>query len=437
MTKYYQPELSFSSLSRRKITADFTGGDLTSNAGLLLLRECDRRLGLARSVADAVHDPRDPARIEHSTEQLVRQRLLAIAAGFEDLNDHEQLRFDAALQAGSQRLETLASTATLCRFEQQQNRSVAANLHKVLFDQFVAHQKKPPKRLILDFDATDIPVHGEQEQRFFHGYYDSYCFMPLYVFCGRHLLVSYLRHCRQDAAKHSWAILSLLVKALRREWPDVEIIFRGDSGFCRHRMLDWCDRNGVKYIVGIARNNRLEKAISGYLSLAREWSNNGAFKLSLFRSFQYAAGSWKHKRRVIGKAEYTRGGPNPRFITTNLEDEDAEKLYREVYCARGDMENRIKDQQMDLFADRTSCHRWWPNQWRLLLSALAWVLFEYLRSHLENTRLAKASVSTLRNRLIKVAAVVIKNTRRLRFCLPTSLPDREIFCQLAARLVPT
>ncbi|WP_444959608.1 IS1380 family transposase [Microbulbifer sp. VVAC002] len=437
MTECYQPELSFSSIGRRKITADFTGGDLTSNAGLLLLRECDRRLGLARSVADAVHDPRDPARVEYSTEQLVRQRLLAIAAGFEDLNDHDQLRYDSALQTGCQRLKTLASTATLCRFEQQQNRSVAFDLHKVLFDQFVARHKKPPKRLILDFDATDIPVHGEQEQRFFHGYYDSYCFMPLYVFCGRHLLVSYLRHCRQDAAKHSWAILALLVKALRQQWPEVEILFRGDSGFCRHRMLDGCDRNGVKYIVGIARNSRLESAISGYLELAKRWSHNGAFKISLFRSFQYAAGTWKHKRRVIGKAEYAQGGPNPRFITINLEEEDAEKLYREVYCARGDMENRIKDQQMDLFADRTSCHRWWPNQWRLLLSALAWVLFEHLRDQLENTQLARASVATLRNRLIKAAAVVIKNTRRLRFLLPTGMPDREIFCVLASRLVPT
>jgi hypothetical protein len=436
VTKCYQPELRFSSLSRRKITADFTGGDLTSNAGLLLLRECDRRLGLSRTVARVVNDPRRASSVAHQAEQLVRQRLLAIAAGYEDLNDHDQLRFDTALQSSCQRTKTLASTATLCRFEQCQDRSVAVDLHKVLLDQFVASHSKSPKRLILDFDATDITVHGEQEQRFFHGYYDSYCFMPLYVFCGRHLLVSYLRHSRQDAAKHSWAILALLVKALRRQWPKVEIIFRGDSGFCRHRMLDWCDRHGVKYIVGIARNSRLEYSLSGYMQLAKEWSWNGAFKFSLFKDFQYAAATWKHRRRIIGKAEYTHGGPNPRFVTTNL-DGDGEELYRQLYCARGDMENRIKDQQMDLFADRTSCHRWWPNQWRLLLSALAWILFEELRDQLKNTPLSKASVGTLRNRLIKVAAVVIKNTRRLRFMLPTSMPDREIFCMAAARLVPT
>lgn len=436
MTKCYQPEFRFSSLSRRKITADFTGGDLTSNAGLLLLRECDRRLGLSRAVARVVNDPRRASSVAYQAEQLVRQRLLAIAAGYEDLNDHDQLRFDSALQAGCQRTKTLASTATLCRFEQSQNRSVAVELHKVLLEQFIARHSQPPRRLILDFDATDIPVHGEQEQRFFHGYYDSYCFLPLYVFCGRHLLVSYLRHCRQDAAKHSWAILALLVKALRKQWPEVEIIFRGDSGFCRHRMLDWCDRHGVKYIVGIARNSRLEYMLSGYMQLAKEWSCNGAFKFSLFKDFQYAAGTWKHKRRIIGKAEYTHGGPNPRFVTTNL-DGDGEELYRQLYCARGDMENRIKDQQMDLFAGRTSCHRWWPNQWRLLLSALAWILFEELRDQLRNTPLAKASVGTLRNRLIKVAAVVVKNTRRLRFMLPTSMPDREIFCIAAARLVPT
>ena len=430
MTKCYQPEIRFSSLSRRKITADFTGGDLTSNAGLLLLRECDRRLGLSRSVARVVNDPRRASSVTHQAEHLVRQRLLAIAAGYEDLNDHDQLRFDSALQSGCQRTKTLASTATLCRFEQGQDRSVAVDLHKVLLDQFVASHRKPPKRLILDFDATDITVHGEQEQRFFHGYYDSYCFMPLYVFCGRHLLVSYLRHSRQDAAKQSWAILALLVKALRKQWPEVEIIFRGDSGFCRHRMLDWCDRHGVKYIVGIARNSRLE-----YMQLAKEWSLNGMFKLSLFKDFQYAAGTWKHKRRIIGKAEYTHGGPKPRFVTTNL-DGDGEELYRQLYCAPGDMENRIKDQQMDLFADRTSCHRWWPNQWRLLLSALAWILFEELREQLKGTPLSKASVGTLRSRLIKVAAVVIKNTRRLKFMLPTSMPDRETFCMAATRLIP-
>ncbi len=248
--------------------------------------------------------------------------------------------------------------------------------------------------------------------------------------------MSYLRHCRQDAAKHSLAILALLVKALRQQWPKVEIIFRGDSGFCRHRMLDWYRRNDVKYIVGIARNKRLERKLSGCLELARRWSNNGAFKFSLFRSFQYAAGTWKYKQRVIDKAEYTRGGPNPRFITTNLEG-DSEEPCRNLYCARGDMENRIKDQQIDLFSDRTSCHRWWPSQWRLLLSALAWVLYECLRKQLQDTQLAKASAATLRNRLIKVGAVALKNMRRVRYLLPTSFPDREIFCKLAVRLVPT
>ncbi|WP_299945353.1 transposase [uncultured Microbulbifer sp.] len=195
MTECYQPELRFSSFSRRKITADFTGGDLTSNAGSLLLRECDQRLGLSRSVPEIVNDPHRPACVEHGTEQLVRQRLLAIAASYEGLNDHDQLHFDTVLRVGSQRLGPLASTTTLCRSEQQQDRSIATGLHKALFDQFVTHHKKPLKRLVLDFDATDIPVYGEQGQRFFHGYYDSYCFMPLYVFCGRHLLVSYLRHC--------------------------------------------------------------------------------------------------------------------------------------------------------------------------------------------------------------------------------------------------
>ena len=267
VTKCYQNAISFSSLDRRQIAASFTGGEITSNAGFLLLREIIQKTGLAKKASVCLNDNRRQASVQHQTETLLTQRLMAICAGYEDLNDHDRLKLDKALQVGCNQTDTLASSPTLCRLERQQDRSTAIRLHELLLDQFFESYSKPPKSLVLDFDATDIPVHGEQEQRFFHGYYNHYCFLPLYVFCGRHLLVSYLRHSRQDAAKHAWAILSLLVKAIRRRWPHVRIIFRGDSGFCRHRMLDWCDRHNVRYIVGIARNSKLEEKIEGPMGL--------------------------------------------------------------------------------------------------------------------------------------------------------------------------
>ena len=233
MTKCYQSSIEFPSVKRRKVQADFTGGDITSNAGITLLARVDQKLGLTQAVAGALGDTRRGASCNHSLVELLKQRIYALALGYEDLNDHQALRHDLALQTATSRIETLASSATLCRLEQRADRDAAVAIHQILFEQFIRAHERAPKRLILDFDATDTPLHGEQDGRFFHGYYDHYCFLPLYVFCGRHLLVSYLRRSNIDAARHSWAILSLLVKALRQHWPKVEIIFRGDSGFCR------------------------------------------------------------------------------------------------------------------------------------------------------------------------------------------------------------
>ena len=235
----------------------------------------------------------------------------------------------------------------------------------MIVERFIASFKQVPKELILDFDATDDQVHGNQEGRFFNGYYDHYCFLPLYVFCNDQLLVSYLRPSRIDGAKHAWAILALLVKRLRREWPKVRIIFRGDSGFCRYRMLSWCERHNVKYIVGIAQNSRLNACIQSLMERAKLDHAEDGQKIRRFTDFQYAAGSWDIERRIIAKIEVTAFGPNPRYVVTNLAG-DPQKLYERLYCARGNMENRIKEQQLDLFADRTSCHNWWANQFRLL-----------------------------------------------------------------------
>lgn len=426
--------MNFPPVKRRKVEADFSGGDITSNAGITLLAQVDKRLGLSASVARAMGDERRAASCKHSLVELLRQRLYALALGYEDLNDHHELRHDLALQTATTRIETLASPSTLCRLEHRSNRDTMAAIHQILFDQFVKAHDKAPKRLILDFDATDTPLHGEQEERFFHGYYDHYCYLPLYVFCGRHLLVSYLRPSNIDPARHTWAILARLVKALREHWPKVEITFRGDSGFCRWRILRWCERNNVSYIVGLAKNARLTDQASGLMGLAEACFESSQKKQRLFGSIYYAAKTWDKTRRVIVKAEHTQHGSNPRFVVTNL-PQTAQYLYDKVYCPRGDMENRIKDQQLGLFAHRASSHCWWPNQFRQLLSGLAYVLFEGLRRFaLEDTPLKKASPQRIRLTLLKIGAVVIRNTRRIRFMMSSACPHQHLFYQVATRL---
>ncbi len=330
----------------------------------------------------------------------------------------------------------LASASTLCRFEHCAGRAEAVRLHEVLVEQFIASYQRPPKRLVLDFDATDDRVHGQQAGRFYHGYYDHYyydhyCFLPLYVFCGDRLLVSYLRPSKIDGAKHAWAILALLVKRLRLTWPKVKITFRGGSGFCRWRMLRWCERRGVDYIVGIARNKRLNALAMPLLHQAHAAFEQSGDKQRLFDEFFYAAKIWDQPRRVIVKAEHTAGESNPRYVVTNLAG-SPQHLYDAIYCARGDMENRIKEQQLHLFADRTSCHDWWPNQYRVLLSAFADVLLNTLR----RIALARAYVGTICLKLLKIGAVVLRNTRRVQLLLSSAHPHQDLFFTAAARLKP-
>ena len=436
MTDCNQQQHLFPTCKGRVVEARFSGGAITSNGGVLLLREADRRLGLTGRIAKALSDPRRKASCVHDALSMARQRVYSLALGYEDLNDHDGLRRDLALQTAVEKDQALASASTLCRFEQRAGRAEAVRLHEVLVEQFIASYKRPPKRLILDFDATDDRVHGMQDGRFYHGYYRHYCFLPLYVFCGDRLLVSYLRESRKDGAKHAWAVLALLVKRLRRVWPKVRITFRGDSGFCRWRMLRWCEENGVDYIVGIARNKRLAALAQPLLIEAKEAFAQSGDKQRLFDAFHYAAGSWDRSRRVIVKAEHTAKGSNPRYVVTNLRGAP-QHLYDAIYCARGDMENRIKEQQLDLFADRTSCHAWWPNQYRVLLSAFAYVLLNTIRRvALAGTELARAYVGTIRLRLLKIGAVVLRNTRRIQLLLSSAHPDQELFFTAAARLKP-
>ena len=422
MTNCNQEWIEFPAVKRRKVQAAFSGGDITSDGGALLLRDMDRRLGLLESVNRVLHDPRDSDRVVHSQLSLLRQRIYGLCLGYEDLNDHQELRLDPALQTAVNRDTHLASQATLCRLENRMDRSAMVALHKVLVEQFIASFNKPPRKLILDFDATDDRVHGQQEKRFFHGYYNHYCFLPLYVFCGKQLLVSYLRPSNIDGAKHAWAILALLVKRLRQAWPNVKLIFRGDSGFCRPKMLDWCDRQDVGYVVGLAKNARLLGKVAIEREVAADYFEATGEKVRFFESIRYAAGSWKSQRRVIAKIEHTDKGSNPRFIVTNLKG-SSQSLYDRLYCARGEMENRIKEQQLGLFADRTSAHEWWANQFRLLLSSLAYVLMEAIRRQaLKGTKLANAQMTTIRLKLLKIGAVILRNTRRVCFLLSSAYP---------------
>jgi hypothetical protein len=424
-------------VGRRRVELAFDGGAVTSDAGLLLLRQTDLKLGLLERVVPHLPDPRDPTLIEHTTLALLRQRVYAIAQGYEDLNDHDRLRHDPALSTALGKLTAGASSPTLCRFENRADRKAAVAIHEILVECFIASFATPPEELVLDFDATDDPVHGRQEGRFFHGYYDHYCFLPLYVFCGEQLLCAYLRPSNIDAAKHAGAVLKWLVRRLRAAFPLVRLIFRGDSGFCRRRILAWCERQRVGYVVGLAKNPRLLGRARDWLEAAWEaWELTGE-KQRLFGRFWYRAGPWKTPRQVIIKAEITHEGDNPRFLITNL-DGEPQALYDRRYCPRGEMENRIKECQLGLFADRTSCHGWWANQFRLLLSSLAYVLIERLRAlALAGTELARAQATTLRVKLLKLGAVVLRNTRRIRFLASSHFPLQELFLAAAQRLKPS
>ena len=434
MPECTQADFSFPSFDRRKIEAGFTGGDVSSDGGVMLLRQADRRVGLTTALTRVFKDRRDPSLITHSMADLLRQRIYGLALGYEDLNDHDILRHDLAWQTAVDRGEPLASSPTLCRLEGQADRAAAVAIHGVLVDQFIASFKKAPKELVLDFDATDDRVHGAQEGRFFHGYYGHHCFLPLYVFCGEQLLVSYLRPSNIDPARHAWAILKLLVTRLRKAWPGVRIIIRGDSGFCRWKMLRWCERHHVDYIIGLARNARLEAMSAPLMEVAKACFERSGQKQRLFEWLHYAADTWDTERWIIAKAEYTDKGENPRYVVTSLVG-DPWALYNQVYCARGEMENRIKEQQLGLFADRTSSHYWWANQLRLLLSSCAYVLLERIRRvGLAGTELARAQAATIRLKLLKLGTVILRNTRRIRLLYSSAYPYQRLFAQALARL---
>jgi len=452
-------QLEFEALGRREVVGRFDGGRITSDGGGLLLREVDARIGLTARVAGCFRDHRNPNSIEHSVHSLVAQRLYGLALGYEDLNDHDVLRSDSALALlvgktdvlGERRLRDqdkghpLAGSSTLNRLELSRAESAAHDRYKriaaqpsaldrLLVDVFLEAHAKAPKEIWLDLDATDDPVHGQQEGRFFHGYYGCYCYLPLYILCGEHLLCARLRSANQDGAAGSVEELSWIVGQIRSRWPGVRIIIRADSGFCRETIMHWCESHGLGYVLGLARNARLMRALGAQMQQARSEHQRTGRSARRFRDMHYRTrNSWSRQRRVVGKAEYLPGKANPRFVVTNLpvRRADAKTLYERLYCARGEMENRIKEQQLGLFADRTSTATMQANQLRLYFSSLAYVLMHGLRRlGLAGTAMAKAQCTTIRLKLLKIGARLRVTVRRIWVSFSQTYAYAEAFAQI-------
>jgi hypothetical protein len=450
-----QRELEFHASGRREVLARFDGGEITSDGGALLLRETERRLGILRSFAACFKDHRNPRFVEHTAFELVAQRVLGIALGYEDLNDHDVLRRDRliALAVGKRDLEgakrrerdrgyPLAGKSTLNRLELTSEGATATDRYKkiecdfeaidrLLVHTFIRSFAKAPQQIVLDLDATDATLHGKQEERFFHGYYDSYCYLPLYIFRDDQLLCARLRPSNIDGAAGALDELAGIVAEIREAWPAVKIIVRADSGFCRDEIMTWCEDHRIDYVFGLARNPRLEGRIQKLTRKALRTSRDSNEAVRFYRDFTYRTReSCARRRRVIGKAEATRLGSNPRFIVTSLaqSDTDARALYEDFYCARGDMENRIKEQKRFLFADRLSTHHVRSNQIQMYFSAIAYVLMSALRRiGLAGTAMATAQCDTIRLRLLKIGALVRISFRRVVISFASGCPYATIF----------
>ena len=463
LTECTANQLEFHALGRREVVGCFDGGRITSDGGGLLLREVDQRIGLLQRMARCFTDYRNPNSIEHSAHSLVAQRVYGLALGYEDLNDHDVLRADSALallvgkpdltgehrEREQDRGNPLAGSSTLNRLELSDPVSAAghrykkvaadaAALDRLLVNVFVESYEKPPREIWLDLDATDDPLHGHQEGRFFHGYYKCYCYMPLYIFCGEHLLCARLRPSNQDGALGSVEELQRIVAQIREHWPKTRIIIRGDSGFCRDTIMAWCEDNKVSYVLGLGRNKRLNRALGQEMHLAKLEHERTGKAARRFRDFRYRTRkSWSRERRVVGKAEYLPNKANPRFVVTNLplRRAGAKRLYERLYCARGEMENRIKEQQLGLFADRTSTATMRANQLRLYFSSFAYVLMHGLRRMgLQGTQHARAQCTTIRLKLLKIGARIKITVRKVWLSFSQVYPYANDFAQILSNI---
>ena len=451
-TECTQKDFGFHPLKHREIRAQFDGGAITTEGGGLLLREVEKRIGMVRQFAACFRDYRKVDLIEHTVEELVAQRIYGLALGYEDLNDHEELRKDPLLAVLVEKCdpdrEWLAGKSTLNRLElTPSTASAKARYKKIVADHaavdrlfvevFLAAHRQAPPQIILDLDATDDPLHGNQEGRFFHGYYGHYCYLPLYIFCGEFLLVARLRPSNIDASAGSLEELQRIVKQIRAVWPQVRILVRGDSGFCREELMVWCEAESVDYVLGLAKNERLKAEIKKDLRKAKQQYHETGRAARFFREFYYQTRkSWSRRRRVVAKAEHLEKGENPRFVVTSLTAEEwpAPALYEELYCARGEMENRIKEQLM-LFADRTSTAYLRSNQLRLYFSSVAYVLLQMLRRlGLAGTALAKAQCATIRLKLLKIGALMRISVRKVWVSLAGGYPYVALVRQVHEKL---
>jgi Transposase DDE domain group 1 len=462
MTECKQKSFGFHQLGRRQVIAQTDGGNITSDGGILLLREVEKRIGVLERFSGCFIDRRDSRWVEHRVEQMVAQRVYGICLGYEDLNDHDRLRWDPMLALAAEREDlegrgrrragdegkALAGKSTLNRLELtkaeggDRYKKIVMDegaVDRLMVDVFIESHQEAPTELILDLDVTDDLIHGHQEGRFFHGYYGNYCYLPLYIFSGEHLLCARLRVSNQDASEGCMDELERIVGRIREAWPGVGIVIRADSGFCREAILSWCENHGVDYVIGIARNARLEAELAEELDQARQQYEREGKPVRIFKEFFYETvrGSWSRKRRVIGKAEHMERGPNPRFVVTSFAATrvSAQPLYENVYCARGDMENRIKEQQLDLFADRTSTGTMRANQLRLYFSSMAYILMHGLRRlGLKDTELARAQCGSIRLKLLKIGARIRISVRRIWISLATGYPYAGLFAQIYNRL---
>ena len=446
----------FAPVAGRAVVAGFDGGKMTSDGGAVLLCATDRTIGLIERFAGCFTDHREADLIEHTVAALVGQRVFGLALGYEDLIDHDELRHDPAmailagkLAARRSNCAPLAGKSTLNRLER--SRAEPSRYHKISYDAakieglfvdlFLDAHAAPPPQIILDLDATDDPLHGHQEGRFFHGYYDNYCYLPLYIYCGRHLLAAKLRPANIDASAGSVEEVSRIVTQIRRNWPAVRIMLRADAGFAREGLMTWCENNRVDFLFGLARNSRLVGEIAAELAAAAEQSQRTGQPARRFKDFAWRTrDSWSRERRVIAKAEWTKGEANPRFIVTSLtrEEHQARHLYEKLYCARGEMENRIKECQLDLYADRTSAHTMRANQLRLWFASIAYVLVCALRRiGLAHTQFAKASCGTIRLKLLKIGALVRTSVRRIKLAMPSAFPYQAEYRAAHAALTAT
>ena len=442
MTECNQEVFSFASHFSRRVEASFTAGQVSTDGGALLLRQADRRIGLLKRVASCFTDRRSPLLVSHQLGEMLSQRIYGLALGYEDLNDHEQLRHDPlmAVLSGRRKLEDpLAGKSTLNRLELPGGSKryhkidyVPEKIDALLCDLFIESHAEAPDQIVLDLDATDIPLHGHQPERFFHGYYDSYCYLPLYIFAGDQLLCARLRPANIDGAAGALDEVKRIVAQLRTKWPDVKIVLRGDSGFCREELMAWCEENNVDFLFGLARNSRLQKIVGKQMHEAKLLHAETGKAARVFTEFDYQTrDSWARARRVVAKAEYLDKGENPRFVVTSITPDKwaGQQLYEKFYCQRGEMENRIKE-QMCLFAYRLSTEEMKGNQLRLYLSAMAYTLVEALRRlALKGTAWAEAQVDTIRGKLFNIGAIVRVSIRRVLLQLSSAYPWKEIYAQ--------